>query len=76
MIELPAAHFGRRTKRTVEPDETVRVEVRLPAKTAHLLYEHARQSHRTLSSVTAEAINALEGEWQMSRRTRAGPQPP
>lgn len=71
MIELPSAHFGRRTTRNFEPDDTVRVEVRLPAKTAQRLYERARLSQRTLSAVTAEALDALEGE--CLRRSRDGP---
>ncbi len=72
MIHLPPAHFGRRVTRAVSPGQAVRIEVRIPAETAERLYTHASQADRTLSSITAEAIDRLcdgpETYW-----SRAGP---
>lgn len=57
MIEIRAARFGRHVTRTVAPDEVVRVELRLPARTAAMLFELAHLRERTLSSVAGQAIS-------------------
>ncbi|GAA4824209.1 hypothetical protein GCM10023353_36530 [Tomitella cavernea] len=73
MIHLPPTHFGRRVLRTVAAGQVVRIEVRLPAETAQRLYTRAGQTERTLSSITAEAIDALCDSEPEADRSRAGP---
>lgn len=56
MITLPAAPLGRGVPRIVGPADRVRVEVRLPADVAAMLYASAADAERSLSSIAAHAI--------------------
>lgn len=73
MIEIRAARFGRHVTRALAPDETIRVELRLPAHTAAMLFELAHLQERTLSSVAGQAIREFE---QRNPLDPAGDSPP
>lgn len=62
-IVLTPARTGRQraAQRAFEPDDLVRVEVRMPASTAARLYQRAHDIHQPVSATAAELINtALE----------------
>jgi hypothetical protein len=62
-IVLTPARTGRQRapRRASEPDDLVRVEVRMPASTAARLYQRAHDIHQPISTTAAELIQtALE----------------
>lgn len=57
-IVLTPARTGRQraAQRAFEPDDLVRVEVRMPASTASRLYQRAHDIHQPVSTTAAELI--------------------
>lgn len=57
-IVLTPARTGRQRgpRRTFDPDDLVRVEVRMPASTAARLYRRAHDIHQPVSTTAAELI--------------------
>lgn len=66
-VEVAAARVGRprSSHRTYQPQDLVRVEVRMPANVAAALYERAAQTHapvgRTAADLLAHALLSHEG---------------
>ena len=57
-VTLPPARTGRhRSNNALDPDDLVRVEVRMPASTAARLYERAKNIRRPVSHTATELIN-------------------
>lgn len=62
-VEVRSAATGRpRGPRLLEPSDTVRLEVRLPAPVAAALFERAHADGRQISTVVSTLLaNALKG---------------
>lgn len=58
-IVLTPARTGRQRalRKAFEPDDLVRVEVRMPASTAARLYQRAHDIHQPVSTTAAELID-------------------
>lgn len=58
-IVLTPARTGRQraARRAFDPDDLVRVEVRMPASTAARLYQRAHDIHQPVSTTAAELID-------------------
>lgn len=57
-VEVPPARSGRPSAhdRTYRPDELVRVEIRMPAKTAVRLFDRARSARTPVSATASELL--------------------